>query len=151
MIKNILYHAIALLSLVCILTVCSSCKKNVEYLPDMPITPDPDMSWDVITDYSGLTAYRSPRSMHTRLASGALPELVPSDGYGMLLPYSGSYAKPGSGGYQVTKYGLVTIDGVIVTDAVYDSISRVNIYTVDTQVTKPAYMLGINRPGKENQ
>ncbi|NLA88034.1 MAG: WG repeat-containing protein, partial [Clostridiales bacterium] len=78
----------------------------------------------VKTDYSYLTPYDPFGDICTRLAPSDLPELEPSPDYGMLLPYLGELMQ-GSGGYPgLAGFGLVTADGMIVTDPVYSRIER---------------------------
>ncbi len=78
----------------------------------------------VKTDYSYLTPYDPFGDICTRLAPGYLPELEPSPDFGMLLPYLGELMQ-GSGAYPgIAGFGLVTKDGMIVTDPVYSGIER---------------------------
>lgn len=96
-------------------------------------------SFTVKTDYSGLTPYQPPEDRYTRLSEDALPALVPSSDYGPLLPYVGDRLV-GTFMGDVNIYGLVTTDGMIVTDAVY-----VNVYTATgksgSSSSKTVYML----------
>lgn len=75
----------------------------------------------VKTDFSGLTEYKAKEPMYSRLSDKLLTELFPSRGYGRLLRYGGSiglyYGYP-----SVDTYGLVTADGMIVTDPIYTNI-----------------------------
>ena len=114
---------------------------------------EPDMDRDVRTDYSQLTPYDPKSTMHSRLREGALTKLTPSADYGMLLPYTGSVVTLDGGSMQAVKYGLVTTDGMVVTDAIYDGIARAcdySAYTYYDAPTLPAYTLTINMPGADN-
>jgi len=112
------------------------------------------MGFVVRTDYSHLTPYEPPHALHTRLHSGPLPELVPSDGYGELLPYASTSTMP-DGGLREARFGFVTLGGVIVTDLVYNRIERANggyrAYSSATPAPLPAYKLAVNIPGTEGQ
>ena len=122
--------------------------------PDPNHNLNPDMKWDVKTDYSGLTPYQPLHNAYSRLSDGPLPELIPSDRYGMLLPYEGAYAASEYSGLQVMKYGLVTAGGLVVTDAVYDYAARAYGYAsyyLNTAKPLAAYMLGIDLPQEEGQ
>ena len=138
----------------CLLTLCAACEKQplpaeslppaTEAVPPAGTEPQPR----VRTDYSGLTP-RTPRLKYTRLGDGPLPELVPSHGYGDLLPYIGATTSaPGYGG-SVSTYGLVTADGMIVTDAVYNRIERVTTYDGYEVAEFPAYLLTRYPPSSE--
>jgi len=89
--------------------------------------------------------------MHTRLHDGPLPELLPSNDYGTLLPYASATIMP-DGGLRESKFGLVTMDGVVVTELVFDQVNRAYahmIYYSETHpVTQPpAYLLGVHESG----
>ena len=67
-----------------------------------------------------------------RISEGPLPEFIPSDNYGTVLPYIGgeqsvSYyeGEPYTPDYL---YGLCTVDGTILTDAVYNSVHQASWY-----------------------
>jgi hypothetical protein len=107
--------------------------------------------WDsgVKTDYSGLTDYKPPREIYTRLSDGPLDELQPSDHYGKLLPYIGEtmyiseamYSGPYSAMFE---YGLMTEEGMIVTDPLYSNIYHGYYYSHDgVSKSMPAYHLEI--------
>ena len=104
--------------------------------------PSPEMRWSVSTDDSGLTPYISPHSMHTRVKDGQMPRLVPSDSYGTILPYS-SAVTMNDGSLRVSGYGLLTMDGVVITDIIYDSVDRAAYNTTTTRVLCPAYHLRV--------
>ena len=90
-------------------------------------TPSQPVTYTVKTDYSGLTPYKPMEEVYTRLTEDYMPELIPSDDYGPLLPYVGEVLY----GYHDTFDGLVligddkgfiTLKGKMVTDAVYSDI-----------------------------
>ena len=141
--KRLILPALAVLVL-----LSASCKQRPPFLPEIPVEPVPDSGWNVLTDYSWLTPYRPANAMVSRLHDGPLPELIPSGDYGLLLPYAGLASTLDYGGIQVTKYGLVTMDGVIVTDVVYDDINIVydnTDYSVSNKLKQlPAYRLRID-------
>ena len=105
-----------------------------------------DMISGIETGYAGLIANEPPYIVNSRLSSGSMPELVPSADYGMLMPYAGAVVRTEFGGIQVTRYGFVTMYGMIVTDAVYDSIERAYDSRTNDQKLLPAYQLAYNRP-----
>jgi len=148
--------------LLAMLVLCSiaACKKG-EQRPPFLAPPDPapprEMSIAVKTDYSHLTPYVPPHNKYTRLHDGPLTEFVPSEDYGMLLPYASAVTFP-DGSLRESKYGLVTIDGVIVTDPVYDMVSSAAGYYYGyygynsaQAPLPPAYMLSVIVPGTQTQ
>jgi len=112
------------------------------------VKPPPDMDREVKSDFSMLTPYTPPAYRHTRLHEGTLPELIPSNAYKLLLPYANTSVQP-NGAICPSKYGFVTIDGVVVTDLIYDFIERAHHYTGYPAVPYPAYKLSVNIPGTE--
>ena len=92
--KKDLFFAIPLILLILLAAACSRTAERPPFLPPPETSPPPDMAVKVATDYSGLTPYAHPHAKHTRLHDGPLPELVPSEGYGMLLPYASADAMP---------------------------------------------------------
>jgi len=133
----------------------AACKKpRLPFLtPPQPVPP-PEMGLSVRTDYSNLTAYSPPHTKHTRLHDGPLPELLPSDDYGLLLPYASAATLPG-GGLRESKFGFVTTDGLVVTDLIYDDIvcagHQQSWYSWETPAPLPVYCLTVNIPGTENE
>jgi hypothetical protein len=97
----------------------------------------------VKTDYTGLTPYRLPEEKYTRLSDGPLPALVPADKYGTLLPYLGKPVYYSYGISMTGLYGLVTADGMIVTDPVYTEVRQGFYYDYgsNTMTHVPAYRL----------
>ena len=134
-----------------IVLLVSACKKTEPVQDSTPPEPDPaqplEKVWDVQANFNVLTPFESPHSLHTRLHDGALDELIPSYDYGMLLPYSNSIVLD-DGSLQVSKFGFVTIDGIVVTDLIYDSVDRAEYihgwYVSETNEALPAYSLSIN-------
>ena len=123
--KNKTSKIILILLVLMMTLLISACKKTERppFLPQYDPAPPPEMRWDVQTDFSIHTPFVPRYSLHTRLHDGALPELIPSDNYGMLLPYS-SATVLNDGSLRSIKFGFVTIDGVVVTDLIYDSVNR---------------------------
>lgn len=66
------------------------------------------------------------REVYTRLSPEPLPELIPSDDYGPLLTYVGDVIDGEWWDYE--KVGLVTREGRIVTDPVYDGAWRMSYF-----------------------
>lgn len=87
-----------------------------------------DFQSGVRTDYSKLTPFQPPEEKFTRLSDGPLPELKPSKEYGRLLPYVGEKFYGDSGHNIFNMFGLVTKDGMIVTDPVYASVNPTGYY-----------------------
>jgi len=150
--KILLIIPLAMLLLVCL----SACRQNQRppFLPPPERVPPPEMTWGVKTDYSGLTPYVPPHSKHTRLHDGPLNELIPSSNYGMLLPYSSATVLP-DGSLRMSAYGLVTIDGVVVTDMIYSRVERAvnwhHTYVAGVSAPLPAYRITVNIPGTETE
>jgi len=106
--------------------------------------PSIEMGWTVKTDQSHLTPYSSPRLNSVRLQDTALPGLVPSDDYGVLLPYSTAVTM-NDGSIHKSKYGFVTQrSGMVITDPVYDNIIRATYLAFNKEEYLPAYHLQIN-------
>ncbi|MCL1834683.1 MAG: WG repeat-containing protein [Oscillospiraceae bacterium] len=131
---------IAVFAICAQLSACDTALHRREWVPLPTTTSTPDMKWEVKTDYSGLAPYEKIAGTAVRLHSGPLTELLPSGDYGLLLPYA-SAAVTESGFLQVSMYGLVTSDGIIVTDLIYDSIDRQYIYGLADPIALPFYTL----------
>ena len=97
----------------------------------------------VWTDFSVLTPYKPLEEVYTRLSDGPMTELVPSDDYGALLPYTGIKVFSENGYELAGLKGLVTRDGMIVTDPVYATVYRMAVYDQGEGESeeKPAYVL----------
>jgi len=146
--KKILYILISLgLLTAAVILIISTHTSQSQYLPPFGPVPPPEMIWDVRTDYSGLTAYEPVHFKFTRMRESHLPELIPSNYYGTLLPYS-SVAMTDDGRLRASMSGFVTKDGVIVTDLIYDNVSRA--YNPNPHTPLPAYQLSVHPPsGRE--
>ena len=85
--------------------------------------PEPEPVSPVYTDWSKLTPYEPEKEQYayadTYREDGVLQ---PSDDYGFLLPYIGSYLETESYMGPLTTLGLVTVDGRLVTPPVYAEI-----------------------------
>ena len=64
----------------------------------------------------------------TRLSEGYMGELKASDGYGLLVPYAGRRLRDDWPAATGCVYGLMTLDGVAVTDAVYSNVYYPSYY-----------------------
>jgi len=105
-----------------------------------------EMGWTVKTDVSQLTPYSSPRSNFTRLNDTAMPELVPSDSYGQILPYATSVTM-NDGRIFTSKYGFVAQrSGTVISDPIYDKISRAMFVSSNGAEYLPAYHLHMDLP-----
>ncbi len=122
--------ALLIITLALLLPACAAQEKPSAASP-LPASPSPSPSPSVVApapspkvtyfvrpDYAHLTPYEPEKEVYTRLSEEFMPELVPSDDYGPLLPYVGSLVATEIWG-EFYKYGLVTREGMIVTDAVY--------------------------------
>ena len=86
-------------------------------IPDMQI-PLPKTG-SVYTDYSVYTPYTYKNDeIYTRLSTDFLPELIPLDSYGTIVPYVGEFFMQ-TDYDDFVMYGLCTTDGMIITDPVY--------------------------------
>lgn len=143
-----------IVSLILLTLLSASCKRrqsetftpSPEYIASPEYTAPPEMKYEVRTDYSGLTPYNPQISKYSRLHERALMELVPSQDYGTLLKYA-SASTLEDGSLRESKCGFVTIDGVIVTDLIYDEIERPYHYAGSTDTPRPVYRLSINKTG----
>lgn len=78
----------------------------------------------VYTDWSGLTPYQPPRDQYTRRYETYTDTLIPAGDYGPLIPFAGAVCTRTEGlrwteDYQL--YGLVTLEGEVVTDPVFSN------------------------------
>ena len=86
----------------------------------VPVQEDPAVvEWDL-----GETAPLT--EIYTRLSAEPMTELVPSDDYGPLLTYVGAVVPDEWG--DLERYGLVTREGMMVTDPIYDWVGRLSYY-----------------------
>ena len=115
-----------------LLTLFCACKKNDETQPTS--SPEPT-TWGLILDeLPDIGKYKSADS--PRMFDKYVDNLIPRSDYGELMPYLGSVVQyenvKGEDEYMSEMirgyYGLCTVDGVIVTDPVYDSIEYCDGY-----------------------
>jgi len=154
--KTVLLVVSAILMLL-FLFACKKTETPAELPPPAPEqtpTIPPEIIIDVQTNFDVLTTFEPLHLLHTRLHEGAMPELVPSNDYGMLLPYSNATVSE-DGSLHPVKFGFVTIDGVIVTDLIYDSVERADFlhgwYVKTTNEMYPAYSLYVNTHDPANR
>lgn len=83
----------------------------------------------------------------TRLREGYMGDLLPSDSYGELIPYAGFRLMDDWPSDTGCLYGLMTRDGMAVTDAVYASAERAQYFDGGLWKTLPLLVL---RRGEEN-
>jgi len=144
--KSIKIKILVTAVLLAIVLPVTACKK-AEHSPDIQLpeqAPATESVLEVQTDFGILTPFVPLHTMHTRLREGAMPELVPSSNFGMLLPYSSAIVMY-DGSLFASKYGFVTIDGVVITDLIYDGIERAEYihswYVGEADEKLPAYKL----------
>ena len=93
----------------------------------------------VQTDYSQYAPQENLESKYTRLSDDFISELQPSDDYGMLYPFIGSYG--GDPYYPLLKYGMIDQNGRIVVDAVYNEIEPVQHHYLSSGEQIPMWCL----------
>ena len=89
----------------------------------VPEVPEDDSGWNVETHWDQLTPYHAPEQVARRYYEGYTDRLIPAGDYGPLYPFvGGELAGLDFFGVPVTsqRRGLMTADGRIVVDAVYD-------------------------------
>ena len=143
-----LRRLVLLLAILSLLTGCRKAPPRPPFLelPEPPAPPS-EMGLSVRADFSALTPYVPQHVLYSRLHDGPLPELIPSDTYGMLLPYASAVVTQ-DGSLYTSKAGFVTIDGTVVTDLVYSRVDRAynyNYYSPDA-TPLPAYRLTVDLP-----
>ncbi len=85
----------------------------------------------VYTDWSKLTPYEVPQAIYTRRYEDFTDTLIPADDYGPLIPFSGAaLSRSWSGGWTDTYHlsGLVTLEGEVVVDPVFSSVTEIVEY-----------------------
>lgn len=82
--------------------------------------------------------------LYTRLFPEPMETLLPSDRYGQLLPYAGAMAL-NEWGEQIYKYGLVTREGMLVTDPVYEDVYRPAWYDYEGEKNRAAAFFCLTR------
>ena len=158
--KNKISKIMLMASAILIVILISACKESKSPNSHTPATEptsttqQPEKIMVVQTNFEMLTPFEPQHSLHTRLHEGALPDFIPSNDYGMLLPYSIATGME-DGSMFTSKYGLVTIYGVIVTDLIYDGIDRaeyIHSWYVDEICDEfPAYRLYIQEHNAETE
>ncbi len=82
----------------------------------------------------------------TRLREGYMGDLLPSDSYGELIPYAGRRLMEDWPSDTGCLYGLMTRDGMAVTDAVYASAERAQYFDGGRWTTLPLLLLRRGEP-----
>lgn len=103
----------------------------------------------VYTDWSKLTDYEAPQQRFTRRYTDFTDHLIPAEDYGPLLPYVG--AINGDRYTNVEKYGLVTLQGEIVTDPVYTNIYQPYCYDYATSQSQLSSFWVLERSAEQAQ
>lgn len=106
-----------------------------EYIASMGYIPVSDIH--VSTDSSDLQFFK-----FQRLDDAPLPTFTSSSAHNIILPYSSAVTML-DGSMRITQYGFVTIDGVVVTDLIYDRIERARNNLSPTLEPRPAFHLHI--------
>ncbi len=78
--------------------------------------------------------YDSGKKVYKRLSEGKLNKFTPGAKYGAVIPFIADYKTVTTEtgySYSTVKYGLMTTDGTIVLDAIYDGINKVNLNGVE--------------------
>ncbi len=81
-----------------------------------------DMGYVSVMDFPVEEKETGTITVGTRLSDDYMPELVPSDDYGILIPYAGRRSTDDWPALSGCFYGLMTQDGCAVTDAVYSTV-----------------------------
>jgi len=120
--------------------------------PDTPVekTPSPKIE-GVYSDFSAYTPYTYTNDeIYTRLSEDFLPELIPSNSYGTLVPYIGEYFCDLDDS-DFVMFGLCPTDGMIVTDPVYKDVELIIVYSdYQGHIEFPAYKLELLMAENEN-
>lgn len=111
--KRTLAAALALLLL------CGGCEGSAPLSTPAPGTDTPGGS-AVQTDWSALAPYVPEQPLYTRRYEGFVDTLIPADNYGPLTYYLGDRVGGLEG--EGNRYGLMTLEGEIVTDPVFSQV-----------------------------
>lgn len=148
-----------LLPLLLALLILSACNAPAaDSSPDCPSaspdpqSPPPSVSWNVVTHWDVLDQPEKTGAVANRLSGGPLPELLPSDSYGAIVPYVGGELdvlepwldQDGNRSYYTSYlYGLCTAGGLILTDPVYLAVIQPTWYDSCTGVSRslPVWLL----------
>lgn len=88
--------------------------------------------------------------VYTRLSEEPMTELVVSDSYGPLLPYLGVVGSEEER-WAEGKYGLVTREGMVVTDPIYEEAYRPTWYDYDTEQNRAMEILCLEQSVGEGE
>jgi hypothetical protein len=135
----------------------SGCASREEILPDTP-SPPPTQSEEhsgeltVSTDWSKLDDADKPLpSVGSRWYDEYTGHLIVRDDYGPLIPYAGLRLMDDWPAITGCLYGLMTTDGVVVTDAVYSSVASPHYNMGMKQIPHPLLALRmVLRPDGED-
>lgn len=98
----------------------------------------------------GYVAVLAPQvAVGSRWYEGYAENLLPRDDYGALIPYAGARLMDNWPAITGCLYGLMTTDGVAVTDAVYSSVSRPTYYGGPERIAHPLLALRRGERGNE--
>lgn len=113
-------------------------------------TPPPEQAASVYTDWSKLGDKPQPlQQIGSRWYEGYTDTLLPQDDYGMLVPYAGLRLMDDWPANTGCLYGLMTTDGVAVTDAVFSSVYPLHYYDNGRSCKMPVLTLsGGNEEGQ---
>lgn len=126
------------------LMLLAGCQRGLPLAEKTP-DPPPDQSIPgseqvpaVYTDWSKLEEYEPQGPIPARYHEAHMDRLIPRDDYGPLVPFPGAHQQERQfdGNYHY-RYGLMTLDGRVVVDAVYDSIVPLASYDMDRRSSRP--------------
>jgi len=143
---------VILLTALLLLSGCTAERKNLPETPSPLPTQSEEQSGKltVSTDWSKLDDGNKPMpSVGSRWYDDYTEQLILRDDYGPLIPYAGLRLLddwPASTG---CLYGLMTTDGIVVTDAVYSRVTSPCYYVGAKQMSHPLLVLymGIQKDG----
>ena len=119
------------------LLLISGCAKQTE-----PPGEEQDGKLNVSTDWSKLDDGAKPLpSIGSRWYAEYTGQLILRDDYGPLIPYAGLRVMEEWPAISGCLYGLMTTDGVVVTDAVYSEVTRPTYYIGERQRSHPLLVL----------
>lgn len=113
----------------CLLCACTPQLSAPTGATSSPAAPSPTREMEgsevaVYTDWSQLGERERPEPVGSRWYEAYSGELVPREDYGPLIPYAGLRLADGWPAESGCLYGLMTLDGRVVTDPVYCKVSR---------------------------